>query len=73
MTILMVLPDDSNICAIYQYIKARLIFFHIMSHVFLILCIPYSFWSDARQGEFISLGAWYFFIPVNIPELCSGE
>ena len=40
----MVLPDNSNICAIYQYIKARLIFFfHIMSHVFLILCIPDSF------------------------------
>lgn len=45
----------------------------ITGHIFLLLYKPDNFLLDTRHCKFYLLGAEYFCILINIPELCSGK
>ena len=44
----------------------------LRSCVFLLLCMPGNLWWGARNHDFYLVGWWLFFVPRNLPGLCSG-
>lgn len=62
----------SNICVISGSASIDWLFFLIMGHIFLIICLLGILDWMADIVNFILSGAGYFCIPINIFVLCSG-